>query len=292
MLDAGVIWGSMLKWSDSFAAARAKLEERRRRATETGDDSSLPFVLYTLSELECWAGDWHRARHLADDACRIARESEQVAVLPAALYSRALVDAHLGRIESARADAEEALALAERTRNVPVAIEARSVLGLIELSQGDFGRAHTHLGPVAEAMAAMEVAEPGVVRFWANEIEALIGLGELDKATAGVTQLEERGRSLDRPWALATGARCRGLLEAARGDLGAADRALERALEEHERLPMPFELGRTLLVQGTIRWRARQKRAAKASLQRAVEIFEHLGAPLWVDKAKAELRRI
>src|SRR6266487_1644844 len=286
------IWGAMLKWSDDFGAARVKLGGRCRRAAEIGDDSSLPFVLYQLSELECWAGDWDRARQYAEEACRVALESEQVAVLPAALYARALVDTHLGRIESARADAEEALALAARTRNVPVALEARSVLGLIELSQGNFERTHAHLGPVAEAMAAMEVAEPGVVRFWANEIEALIGLGELDKATAGVAQLEERGRSLDRPWALATGARCRGLLEAARGDLGAADRALERALKEHERLPMPFEFGRTLLVQGTIRRRARQKRAARDSLERAVEIFERLGAPLWADKARAELRRI
>jgi DNA-binding CsgD family transcriptional regulator len=292
MLDVGVIWGAMLKWSDDFGAARVKLGGRCRRAAEIGDDSSLPFVLYQLSELECWAGDWDRARQYAEEACRVALESEQVAVLPAALYARALVDTHLGRIESARADAEEALALAARTRNVPVALEARSVLGLIELSQGNFERTHAHLGPVAEAMAAMEVAEPGVVRFWANEIEALIGLGELDKATAGVAQLEERGRSLDRPWALATGARCRGLLEAARGDLGAADRALERALKEHERLPMPFEFGRTLLVQGTIRRRARQKRAARDSLERAVEIFERLGAPLWADKARAELRRI
>jgi DNA-binding CsgD family transcriptional regulator len=292
MLDALVIWGAMLKWSDDFAAAKAKLDERCRHAVEIGDESSLPFVLYQLSELECWSGDWDRARQHAEDACRIALESEQVAVLPAALYARALVDAHLGRVEYARADAEEALALAERTHNVPVALMARSVLGFIEMSLGDFERAHSHLGPVAEDIVAMGVAEPGVIRFWANEIEALIALGELDEATAAVDRLEQRGGSLDRPWALATGARCRGLLEAARGDLGAADLALERALKEHERLPMPFELGRALLVQGTIRRRAKQKRAARDCLQRALEIFEHLGAPLWADRAEAELGRI
>jgi DNA-binding CsgD family transcriptional regulator len=136
------------------------------------------------------------------------------------------------------------------------------------------------------------VAEPGVVRFSADDIEALIALGELEKATAGVEQLEQRGESLDRPWPLATGARCRGLLQAARGDLDAADRALQQALMEHERLPMPFELARTLLVHGTIRRRARQKRAARESLQRALEIFEQLGSPLWADKTRAELRRI
>jgi hypothetical protein len=34
----------------------------------------------------------------------------------------------------------------------------------------------------------------------------------------------------------------------ARGDLDAAAAALERSLDEHERLPMPFERARTLLA--------------------------------------------
>jgi len=292
MLDVGVIWGGLLMWSDDFAAARAKLGERLQHALALHDESSLPFILYELSELECWAGDWDRARRHAGDACRIAMESEQDAVLAAALYARALVGAHLGRVESARTDASEALVLAERSRNAPVMLMARSVLGLIALSLGDFGQTHAHLGPIAQAMSMMEVAEPGVVRFWANEIEALIALGELDKAEASVGQLEERGRMLDRPWALATGARCRGLLQAARGDLGAAGRALEQALREHERLQMPFELARTLLAQGTIRRRAKHKRLARESLQQALEIFEGLGATLWAGQARAEARRI
>ncbi len=292
MLDVGVVWGGVLLWSDDFAGARAKLGERLQHAMDLNDQSSLPFILYELSELECWAGDWHLARRYADDACRIAMDSEQDAVLAAALYARALVRTHLGQIESARADAEEALALAERSRNAPVTLMARSVLGLIALSLGDFEQTHAHLAPVAEAMSVMEVAEPGVVRFWANEIEALIALGELDKAAATAGQLEERGRALDRPWARATGARCRGLLQAARGDLGSADRALEQALDEHQRLHMPFELARTLLARGTIRRRAKQKRLARESLDEALEIFEGLGAPLWAGKASAEARRI
>jgi len=82
------------------------------------------------------------------------------------------------------------------------------------------------------------------------------------------------------------------LLDAADGDLAAAGLALERALAEHQRLPMPFELARTLLVQGTVHRRGKRKRAAREALQRALEIFEELGAPLWAGKARAELRRI
>ncbi len=104
--------------------------------------------------------------------------------------------------------------------------------------------------------------------------------------------LEERGQALDRPWALAVAARYRGLLAAADGDFQTAFASLDRALKEHERLPMPFELGRTMLVLGTIRRRAKQKRPAREALEEALAIFERLGAPLWADKARAELARI
>jgi DNA-binding CsgD family transcriptional regulator len=68
--------------------------------------------------------------------------------------------------------------------------------------------------------------------------------------------------------------------------------AIEQALVHHQRLAMPFELGRTLLTQGQLRRRAKQKRAARESLQRALQIFEQLSAPLWADRASAELARI
>jgi DNA-binding CsgD family transcriptional regulator len=61
---------------------------------------------------------------------------------------------------------------------------------------------------------------------------------------------------------------------------------------QHRALQLPFELGRTLLVQGAIRRRAKQKRPARESLQQALEIFERLGAPLWAAKAHAELARV
>src|SRR2546429_549267 len=81
-------------------------------------------------------------------------------------------------------------------------------------------------------------------------------------------------------------------LETTEGDFKTAFTFLDRALKEHERLPMPFELGRTMLVLGTIRRRAKQKRPAREALEEALAIFERLGAPLWADKARAELARI
>jgi DNA-binding NarL/FixJ family response regulator len=41
-----------------------------------------------------------------------------------------------------------------------------------------------------------------------------------------------------------------------------------------------------------VRRQAQQKRAAREALEEALRIFEELGAPLWADKARAELKRI
>jgi DNA-binding CsgD family transcriptional regulator len=107
-----------------------------------------------------------------------------------------------------------------------------------------------------------------------------------------VEGLEAQGRRLDRPWALAAAARARGLLEAVSGDLTPAQTALKGALREHERLPQPFELARTLLVMGSVQRRAKRRREARESLGQALVIFQELGASLWMDKTRAELGRI
>jgi DNA-binding NarL/FixJ family response regulator len=63
-------------------------------------------------------------------------------------------------------------------------------------------------------------------------------------------------------------------------------------MERHEQLAMPFERARTLLVKGVIERRARRRGQAKMSFERALEIFEHIGARLWAERARAELDRV
>ena len=125
-----------------------------------------------------------------------------------------------------------------------------------------------------------------------DAIEALVALGRDEEAERLVDWLEERGRSRDRAWALATAFRGRALIEAARGHVEEGAEQAERALEEHARVPMPFETARTELVLGQIQRRRRQKRAARSALERARDTFVQLGAPLWADRAEAELTRI
>jgi DNA-binding CsgD family transcriptional regulator/tetratricopeptide (TPR) repeat protein len=287
-----LVEGLILKWSDRLDEARVTLADQYRKTLDRGDEASLPFLLYHFSELECWAGNWDTAEEYALEGCQVAEENQQQTMKPAALYSLALVRAHRGHLAQARELASEALALCEQTGNIPFACQALSVLGFAALSVGDYQGAVTHLDRLAEATASLGLREPGVIRFLPDAVEALAALGQAECAWSFTRQLVARGKSLGRPWALATGARCQAVLAATDGDLQAARNACEEALSQHERLPMPFELGRTLLVKGMIERRAKHKSAARVSVGRALGIFEQLGAPQWAGKARRELSKI
>ena len=292
MLDPFLIQGLVLKWCDRLDEARLRLADWYQRALGRGDEASLPFLLYHFSQLECWAGNWDRAEEHALEGCRVADESHQAAMRPATLYSLALVRAHRGQVHDARELASEALTLSEQTGNVPVRSMALSVLGFVDLSLDDYRSARAHYTRITDAGLAAGFGEPGVVKFLPDEIEALVALGEVDDARLLMSRLEAQGTSLRRSWALATAARCRARLVAVDGDVDGARSACDQALSEHARLPMPFELGRTLLVKGMIERRAKQKSAARQALSQALGIFEHLGAPLWAGKARLELSKI
>ena len=135
-------------------------------------------------------------------------------------------------------------------------------------------RRRTPTWAASPTVAAAGLGEPSVVKFLPDEIEALAALGEVDLARSFTRQLEEQGKSLGRPWALATAARCRAHLADLDGDLEGARAACEQALSQHEQLPMPFELGRTLLVKGMIERRGRHQPTARATLGQALGIFE------------------
>jgi DNA-binding NarL/FixJ family response regulator len=47
-----------------------------------------------------------------------------------------------------------------------------------------------------------------------------------------------------------------------------------------------------LLALGEVQRRAKQRRIARETLQQALEIFEQLGARLWVDRARNEIARL
>lgn len=278
-------------WAGELDAARSTLERELDRLANQG--------LYTLStepyevlgEIECRAGRYEpAARHAATAIeTKLGAGFEEMGGLT--LYPQALVDAHRGQVESAREYANRGLAWSEQRGDRFYANCHRAVLGFLDLSLARYAEAHEHLGPVVRFLREMGVREPCVIPVLSDAIEARIGMGDLDGADGLLMEFEERGRASGSPWALATAARCRGLLLAAGGEAAAAPPVFARALDEHRRVPQPLELGRTLLAKGEVERRAKQKSAARDSVGSALAIFEDLGARIWAERARVELAR-
>jgi len=279
-------------WTGQLERARTALYAIRQDCLDRGEESDLMFVAFHTVMLECWRGDLASARRVADDAYERALQLGTDVPLAIALSTRAHVAAFEGKVTECRETGAAALAIFLRGSCVVATLWPMAALGFLELSLEQFEAAVQRLEPMAAGAASMGVNEPVAIPFAADAAEALIALGQTERAAAIVDQLEHNGCRLDRAWALATGARCRALLLAANGQLAEAVQAGERAMAEHARLAMPLERARTLLVIGLVQRRLGKRKAAKAVLDEAQRIFAEAGATLWAEKARRELRRL
>ena len=164
-------------------------------------------------------------------------------------------------------------------------------LGLVDVSVGKYDQSLEDLRPLISNVDRLSCMEIIKAAFIPDAVEAMVAVGRLDEAEPMVAALERDGRRLDRTWMLATGARCRAMILAAQGDVDAAERAVRESIAEHARLPMPFERARTLLLFGQLQRRKRQKQGAAATLGEALQVFQELGTPLWVQRVTSELER-
>jgi DNA-binding CsgD family transcriptional regulator len=280
-----------LVWSDELDRARRLLEEWRE-ALNGRDEPDEAGALWQLSILEWRAGNWEQsARHVADCLALCAQFGREGG-LPMLELPASLIAAHRGQIEDARNRSERAVPLAEADGIRLGESGHRWVLGFIDLSLGDAAKALGQLERAWKIRDRVGLLEPGHRFELGDTLEALIAVGELDEAERRLIPWEQRSRALDRSSAIAVMARCRALLLAARGDLAGAQEAFEHALAEHARIQNPFQQARTLLAQGTTQRRAKQRGAARRTLEEALSIFERLGAPLWSEQARSELARI
>jgi DNA-binding CsgD family transcriptional regulator len=258
-------------------------------ASARGDDVSRAQIIWWLSLVEWLEGHLRRALDQAAAAYEIAEQTQYAHALMWIGRAKALIEADLGLVDEARASAAEAIAHSEATSSEAYVIVALGVLGRIELALGNLEASGNYLRDLPSRLLASDSNDP-TLTVWADAIETLVALGELERAASYLEPYDVNAARLDSPWARTGAARCHGLLAAAEGNLEAAFSAFERSLDDAA--PFPLERARTLLCLGTVRRRAQQKRSARDALEQALAVFEELGARLWAEKARAELRRI
>jgi DNA-binding CsgD family transcriptional regulator len=277
-----------LVWAGDVAGARAVLRRLRHWYGSREEPNSAEVAWYHAL-LEWRAGDWDAAAAAADEAVNITqqfgRESFTITSWPSAVIA-----AHRGEIDRARELAASGLS----APGAPGVSEGgyEWVLGFVALSLDDVGTALEHLSRADRVLGRLGIREPALLWHVPDLLDALLAAGEAGAVKQALAPWEERARALDRAWALAIVARTRALLTATAGDLDAAFDAFDHALAEHRRSEDPFQHARTLLALGATQRRVKRRRAARETLEQAAALFGCLPAPLWADKARAELARI
>ena len=263
--------------------------EREHEAWRERDEPRSARALWGLAWVEFWAGRWQLA---ADYAARAHDIAIQYGLeVPQDHLPIAVIAVHRGQLELAREHSQRALDLAMELSGLQPP-QHRAVIGLVALGSGDRSAALEWLGKADRRAAEMGWREPSV-RWWTGDhVELLLEVGRSEDAVRLLDVWEADAARVAREWVLAHVTRCRGLVAAARGDVEHALALLAQAVAEHEAVGDPFGRARALLALGTVRRRAREKRAAREAIEAALEGFETIGAAGWAAKARAELGRI
>jgi tetratricopeptide (TPR) repeat protein len=246
-----------------------------------GSDQSAAYARMGLALVEWHAGNWDAAAAHAAAFNRWSRETGHPMYGTPAAFPASLIEAGRGNLDQARELAAAGVEPTEPGLDWTYAALCWWVLGLLELSADDPAAALGWLEPVADMPQDAGIGEPGYQWFTPDLIEAWAATGQLDRAAGRLAWLQDAARRLDHPWARITGGRAEAALLLARRDPAAAAAAVAAVIPEARQRRLPFELGRCLLVLGTAQRKARQRRAAAATLDEAIAVFAGLGAPRW-----------
>jgi DNA-binding CsgD family transcriptional regulator len=280
---------TLAMWRDEHQPARQRFDSLRSQAVHRGNVYDQAHALLNLAQVEWRAGSWDRAAAHIDSAVGLWPRGDQTA-RSLAYWMGAVLAAHRGNLDAAKAAAAEGLAAAGEH----LVFRARNlwVIGFAELCADQAGEALSRLKEAAALFDHAGAFEPGMRLFTSDLLDAYLAAGELAPAQTLAGEFLRRGLELGRRRATVIGGRGQGLILAARGELDAALSLLTSAATTAERWLVPLEQGRTLLALGSVQRRARQRRQARATIARALEMFEQIGAPVFAQRARAELGRI
>ena len=265
-------------------AGRSLLEDALRTARDRAAVGALPYLLNLIARDQSATDRWAVAEATYLEAIGLARESGQQTGLAFGLAGLAWLQARRGHEQECRDCAAEALRLCRELGIRLHEIWATAALGDLELGLGDAARAAVHFEQQQRVLAELAITDADLSPA-AELTEAYTRLGRDDEAREVSAAFTAAAQAKGQPWPLARALRGQGLLAA-----DAAFPALfDQAIRQHAQTLDAFETARTRLAYGERLRRARNRVLARQQLRAALDIFEHLGAGPWADRASAEL---
>jgi DNA-binding CsgD family transcriptional regulator len=265
-------------------------------------------------------GDDETGLRLQDRLLASARENGAVVMVVHALTRRNLPELATGRWDAAGRHAAEALALADNSGQPVLAAWPSAVLAVLAAFRGSVDDVDAHTAAVDRLAAEVPL---GIVSGLVTDlVHWARGLRDAHTPTAGLPHLEQIGSvtmqhltAIDRfeaalragrsdlagawladltayadgsgtPWARAAVEHGRALL----ADGAAAEEHFRRALDLHGSSARRPDRARTELALGSFLRRSRRRVEARTHLRAALDVFDSLGAELWAERARQELR--
>ncbi len=265
-------------------AGRSLLEDALRTARDKAAVGALPFLLNLIARDQAATDRWAVAEATYLEAIALARESGQQTGLAFGLAGLAWLQARRGREQECRDGAAEALRLSRELGIRLHEIWATAALGDLELGLGDAARAAAQFEQQQQLLAELAITDADLSPA-AELTEAYTRLGRDDEARQVAAAFMAAAQAKGQPWPLARALRSQGLL-VADADFPAL---FDQAIRQHAQTLDAFETARTRLAYGERLRRARNRVLAREQLRTALDIFEHLGAGPWADRANAEL---
>lgn len=262
------------------AAARLQAEFRA-----VGLIGLLVQPLTTLAIADVLQGRLRDAMTTAEEALRIARDTDQryrVAYLCAVL---AWIHALTGGADASRRLADEAETLDRAGSHVGQVLgrvyQARTTLAL---SQGRYPEAADLYTRAKDCPATIGLT--WVIYSAPDQVEVLARTGDTAEAELVLERFSQWAQAVQQPWAIAEAARCRALLV----DSAEAGPYFEKALDLYQEADHRYGQARTELLYGEWLRRDLRRAEARSHLRAAIELFDALGASLWLERAANELR--
>jgi len=286
----GILLGERSLQQGDLRRAREYLRAELQEAYRDGREYLHPRVLLTLFEVERLAGNWEVAERYVDDLAELAVERGNERAAAMALVHKARLAALRGDVEHARTLLAQAAARGEAMHWPLTRAMNGWVVGSLELSLEEPGGAWAALEATSRTGPKHTLGLVAKIDAFADAVEALVGLGLVEDAEKLLARLDAEAQRGDL-WAAPAVLRSRALILLAVGDAAAAAVAADEAAAAFEVAGFPLDRGRALLVEGDALRRQGERRRAGETLDAAKAIFDELGAVLWAERAKKELRR-
>ncbi|MFI6940915.1 AAA family ATPase [Streptomyces sp. NPDC050418] len=242
----------------------------------------------SLASAEYRAGRWDDALAHCDFALTLAADTDQPHI---ALYCRTLATL----LHSARGAFAKAAAHARVVREY-AAFGHLNPSVWAALAEGHLARAEGRHEDVALALDPLlalggrgDFSEPGSLP-WADALaDAWTALDDHKRAASALAPCESAAAQRGHHGALLLAARSRGVLEAARGDQSAAERAFRLAHKHAEHVAIPFDRALLHLSHGRFLRRTGRRKQAGDQLTRARDLLLRLDARPDLERCEREL---